>query len=55
MMPIPKAMHANSHGVGQVIKHAHAQGCKKILLGVGGSAFTDLGIGCMKELGLSTG
>lgn len=42
---------ASSFGTGQLIAHAVKGGCKKIILGIGGSATTDGGIGCMAALG----
>lgn len=42
----------STFGTGQLIKHALENGCKKILLGVGGSATVDGGIGMMEALGV---
>lgn len=44
-------MLATTYGTGQLIKHALDRGCKKILIGVGGSATNDGGIGCAAALG----
>lgn len=44
-------MHTTTYGVGQMILHAKAQGVKKILLGLGGSATNDCGIGMAAALG----
>ena len=38
-------------GTGELIKDALSRGCKKILLGIGGSATNDGGIGCAAALG----
>ncbi len=45
-------MNANTAGLGIVLNEAVKQGCKKILLGVGGSASIDGGTGALKEMGL---
>lgn len=42
---------ATTYGVGELIAHAVAAGCKKILLGLGGSATNDGGCGCAAALG----
>jgi glycerate kinase len=39
-------------GTGIMIKHAIAQGCKTIYLGIGGSATHDMGFGIMSALGV---
>ncbi len=43
---------ASSRGTGELIRAAHAQGAAAILLGVGGSATNDLGLGALAALGL---
>ena len=45
------AMNASSFGVGQLIKHAVNNGALTILLGVGGSATVDGGMGALMALG----
>lgn len=40
-----------TYGVGQLIAHAAACGCKEILLGLGGSCTNDGGCGCAAALG----
>lgn len=40
-----------TYGVGQMILHAVENGCKDILLGIGGSATNDGGCGCAAALG----
>jgi glycerate 2-kinase len=43
---------SSSYGTGEVILAAHALGADAILLGVGGSASSDLGLGALAALGL---
>lgn len=45
-------IHATSYGTGELILAALDTGCKKIVLGIGGSATTDGGIGCLSALGV---
>ncbi len=40
-----------TYGVGQIIKHAIAQGCKKFIVGLGGSVTNDGGVGMLQALG----
>ena len=40
-----------TYGVGQLLRHAVEQGCKTVLLGLGGSATNDGGCGCAAALG----
>ena len=42
---------ATTYGVGELIAHAVGSGCKRILLGLGGSATNDGGCGCAAALG----
>jgi glycerate kinase len=42
---------ANTYGVGEMMKHAAEQGAKEILLGLGGSATNDGGLGMGRALG----
>jgi glycerate kinase len=44
-------LHANTFGVGEMIRHAADRGAKEILLGLGGSATNDGGIGAARALG----
>ena len=46
------AMRASSFGTGQLIKAALNAGCREILLGLGGSATCDAGVGALSALGL---
>jgi glycerate kinase len=41
-----------TYGTGQLIRHALDQGCKKIIVGIGGSATNDGGIGMAAALGV---
>nr|WP_319489278.1 glycerate kinase [uncultured Caproiciproducens sp.] len=43
---------ATTYGVGQLIKHAAETGCKKIIVGLGGSATNDGGTGAAEALGV---
>ena len=43
---------ATTYGVGELIAHAAHSGCRKILLGLGGSATNDGGCGCAAALGV---
>jgi glycerate kinase len=43
---------ADSRGTGQLLQKAAVQGAKAILLGLGGSATNDLGLGAQGALGL---
>ena len=46
------ALRASSWGTGQLIKAALNAGCRHIMLGIGGSATTDGGVGTLSALGL---
>ena len=46
------ALAASSFGVGQLINAALNAGCRSVILGIGGSATTDGGIGALSALGL---
>lgn len=43
---------ATTYGVGQLIEHAAKSGCKKIIVGLGGSATNDGGAGAAAALGI---
>lgn len=45
-------MKASTYGTGQLIENALERGAKKIILGIGGSATTDGGVGCLAALGI---
>lgn len=44
-------LHTTTFGVGQMISDAVSQGCRKFIIGIGGSATNDGGIGCLQALG----
>lgn len=44
-------MQASTIGTGKMIQHALKKGAKNIILGLGGSATTDAGMGCLAKLG----
>ncbi len=44
--------HTSSWGTGELLAHAAAEGVAAIILGVGGSATNDLGLGALQALGL---
>lgn len=46
-------LNASTYGVGELIRHASEQGASRILLGLGGSATNDGGIGMAAALGYS--
>lgn len=48
---IGNALHTTSYGTGQLIADAISQGCRKIVLALGGSATNDGGCGAMSALG----
>ena len=45
-------METTTYGTGQLIKKALDMGCKKVIVGIGGSATTDGGIGMAQALGV---
>ena len=47
--PLP----ASTRGVGEMIIHALEKGCRHFIIGIGGSATNDAGIGMLKALGYS--
>ena len=47
----PDAVNSSTFGTGQLILHAIENGAKKVILGIGGSATTDGGMGCAAALG----
>lgn len=47
-----KTINATSYGLGEVIADAYQKGAKKMILGLGGSATNDGGIGCLQALGV---
>jgi glycerate kinase len=45
-------LRASSHGLGEVMRAAVAAGCRRVVLGIGGSASTDGGAGMLQALGV---
>jgi glycerate 2-kinase len=45
-------MRASTYGTGQLIRDAVEHGAKRVIVGVGGSATTDGGAGCLQALGV---
>ncbi len=45
-------MKTTTYGTGEIIKHALDMGCKKIIIGIGGSATNDGGVGMLNALGV---
>lgn len=45
-------MNTTTYGTGELVLHALNSGCKNILIGLGGSATNDGGIGCLSALGI---
>lgn len=46
-------MHTTTHGVGEMIRDAILKGCERFIVGIGGSATNDGGIGMLQALGFS--
>lgn len=44
-------MHTTTYGVGELIRDAITCGCRKFILGIGGSATNDAGIGMLQAIG----
>ena len=44
-------LYTTTYGVGEVIKDAIAKGCRRFIVGIGGSATNDGGIGMLQALG----
>ena len=44
-------LHTTTYGVGQMIKDAIDKGCRRFIIGIGGSATNDCGIGMLQALG----
>lgn len=44
-------MHTTTYGFGEMIRDAVQNGCRNFILGIGGSATNDGGIGCLQALG----
>jgi glycerate kinase len=48
----PDALSATTYGTGELVRAALDRGAKRIIIGLGGSATTDGGAGCLQALGL---
>ena len=46
-------LYTTTFGVGEMIADAIAKGCRKFIIGIGGSATNDGGVGCLQALGFS--
>ena len=46
-------MHTTTYGVGEMIRDAVSKGCERFIIGIGGSATNDGGIGMLQALGFS--
>lgn len=44
-------LHTTTYGVGEVIKDAITKGCRRFIIGIGGSATNDGGVGMLQALG----
>ncbi len=44
-------LYTTTYGVGEVIKDAIGKGCRRFIIGIGGSATNDGGIGMLQALG----
>ena len=44
-------LHTTTYGVGEMIRHAIEKGCRQFIIGIGGSATNDGGIGMLQALG----
>lgn len=48
-----KPLVTTTYGVGEIIKDALSKGCRKFIIGIGGSATNDCGVGMLQALGFS--
>ena len=46
-------LYTTTYGVGEMIADAIRKGCRKFILGIGGSATNDGGVGCLQALGFT--
>ena len=44
-------LHATTYGVGELLRLLSASGCRRVLMGIGGSATNDCGVGMAAALG----
>lgn len=47
-----RPLEASTYGTGELIRAALAEGCRELIVGVGGSATTDAGAGALQALGI---
>ncbi len=52
LTPQPDAMRASTYGTGQLMRAALEHGITRLIVGLGGSATTDGGAGCLQALGV---
>jgi len=52
LTPQPDAMRASTYGTGQLMRAALEHGITRVIVGLGGSATTDGGAGCLQALGV---
>ena len=52
MLGQPNAKKATTLGTGELIAKAASEGCRRLVIGIGGSATTDGGLGCLSALGV---
>jgi glycerate kinase len=52
LSPDNNALTASTYGTGQLMRHALKRGARRFIVGMGGSATTDGGAGCLQALGV---
>lgn len=52
LSPDNNALTASTYGTGQLMRHALERGARRLIVGMGGSATTDGGAGCLQALGV---
>lgn len=52
LSPDNNALTASTYGTGQLMRHAIEHGARRLIVGMGGSATTDGGAGCLQALGV---
>lgn len=52
LTPQPNAMRASTYGTGQLLQAVLDAGARRVIIGLGGSATTDGGAGCLQALGM---
>ena len=51
LSPLREPLYASTYGVGMMIRHAIENGCRQLMIGIGGSATNDGGAGMLQALG----